>query len=64
MTRIKGNKALAAELGVGVRTVQRWRREGILAPAILADFRRTIIYDLDKVLHALRNRTRRPMSSR
>lgn len=64
MTRIKGNKALAAELGVGVRTVQRWRREGILTPAILADFRRTIIYDLDKVLLALRNRTPRPMSSR
>lgn len=56
MTIIKGNKALAQRLGVSRRSVQQWRKEGILHPAIVSDFRRTIIYDLDKVLECLRSR--------
>lgn len=54
--RIKGNKALADTLGVSLRTVQQWRRDGILKKATISDFRRTIIYDLDKVLQCLQNR--------
>lgn len=56
MTIVKGNKALAQRLGVSRRSVQQWRKEGILRPAVVSDFRRTIIYDLDKVLECLRNR--------
>lgn len=56
MTIVKGNKALAQRLGVSRRSVQQWRKEGILRPAIVSDFRRTIIYDLDKALECLRNR--------
>lgn len=56
MTIVKGNKALAQRLGVSRRSVQQWRKEGILRPAVVSDFRRTIIYDLDKALECLRNR--------
>ncbi len=52
---IKGNKALAARLGVSVRTVQQWRKEGLLRDATVSDYRRTIIYQLDKALRSLRN---------
>jgi hypothetical protein len=56
MRRIKGNKALAAEIGVSVRTVQEWRASGILKSATISDFRRTIIYDLDKVFECLNHK--------
>ncbi len=52
---IRGNKALALMLGVHPQTVQKWRKEGLLAPAIVAEFRRIIIYDITKVLDCLRH---------
>lgn len=54
-TLIKGNTALAAELGVSRNTVQVWRREGLLKPATVVDLRRTVVYDLDKVGLCLQN---------
>lgn len=53
---VKGNNTLAEILGVSTRSVQMWRKEGILDPAILADFRRTVVYDLAKVMECLRHR--------
>ncbi len=53
---IRGNKALAEKLGVNVMTVQKWRNDGILSSAVLADYGRVIIYDLDKVHNCLRHR--------
>lgn len=53
MQIIKGNKALAASLGVSVRTIQQWRSEGLLRNATICDYRRTIIYNLDAVLYAM-----------
>lgn len=58
MTLIKSNKALAKEIGVSERTITSWRSEGILAPAIVSDFRRTIIYNLEKVYECLNHRHR------
>lgn len=52
-TIVKGNKGLAETLGVHVNTVKSWRKNGVLAPATLADYGRTIIYDLDKVFECL-----------
>ncbi len=52
-TTIRGNRALAEKLGVHFNTVQNWRKEGILAPAILSEYRKTIIYDLEKVYECL-----------
>ena len=53
---VKGNKQLAKELGVSRDTVQEWRKRGILAPAVLADIGRIIIYDMEKVYECLHNR--------
>ena len=53
VTTIKGNKALAEALGVHANTVLTWRRKGVLQNATLADYGRTIIYDLNKVYECL-----------
>ena len=52
-TTVRGNRALADKLGVHFNTVQNWRKNGVLAPAILSEFGRIIIYDLDKVFECL-----------
>lgn len=57
---IRGNKALAAALGVHYNTVQTWKRTGVLAPAIVAEFRRVIIYDLKKVYECLNHKAVKP----
>ncbi len=53
---IRGNKALAAKLGVSPWTVCKWRKSGILKPATLSEFGRVIIYELDKVYECLNHR--------
>ena len=53
-TIIRGSKALAKVLGVHYNTVLRWRMEGMLTPATLADCGKTIIYDLEKVFECLK----------
>lgn len=55
-TTITGNKALADKLGVSAWTISLWKNEGILDCAILSNFRRTIIYDLDKVYECLHHK--------
>ena len=50
---IRGNKALAAKLGVSTRTVSTWRERGITDDAVVSHYGRVIIYDLDKVLCCL-----------
>lgn len=55
-TLITGNKALAERLGVHFQTVQGWRKKGILAPATLSEYGRTIIYDLDRVFECLHHK--------
>lgn len=59
-TIIKGNKALAEVLNVHLCSIQRWKKEGILAPSIICDFRRTIIYDLEKVFECLNHKKAKP----
>lgn len=61
---VTGNKALAGELGVSSKTVQNWKKAGVLRPAILSEFGRTIIYDLDKVYYCLNNRAAQRTFSR
>lgn len=58
LTKIKGNKALAAELGVSPWTIWSWKAAGILDRAIISEFRRTIIYDLEKVYECLNHKKR------
>lgn len=53
---ITGNKALANVLGVHYMTVQNWRKKRILDPAILSEYGRTIIYDLEKVYQCLNHK--------
>lgn len=55
-TTVKGSRELARKLGVHYMTVQGWRNKGILAPATLAEYGRTIIYDFDKVLECLHHK--------
>lgn len=55
-TTIRGSKALAERLGVSRWTVYQWHKEGILKSAILSEFRRIIIYDLEKVYECLNHR--------
>ena len=52
-TTVRGNKALAEKLGVHSNTVVNWKRNGVLTKAILSEFGRVIIYDLDKVFECL-----------
>lgn len=56
---ITGNKALALEIGVSSRTIGMWKAEGILDKAIISNFRRTIIYDLEKVYECLNHKRKR-----
>lgn len=56
MTRIKGNKALAEEIGISLKTLYNWKREGILEPAVVFHYRRTIVYNLEKVFECLKHR--------
>lgn len=53
---ITGNKALATELGVSRSTVQKWKRKGILNPAILSQFGHIVIYDLKNVYKCLNHK--------
>lgn len=55
---ITGNKALAAEIGVSPWTISTWKTSGVLDKAILSEFRRTIIYDLEKVYECLNHKKR------
>lgn len=50
---IKGNRALAAALGLHYQTIQNLRKRGVLKKATLSDFGKIIIYDLDKVMECL-----------
>lgn len=52
---IKGNKALAGELGVDEQTVGLWKKKGLLDPAIKGEYGRIVYYDLDKVYECLRH---------
>lgn len=45
---VRGNKGLAEKLKVSVGTVQRWKRDGILDPAVVCDYGRVIIYNINK----------------
>lgn len=56
-TTITGNKALAEKLGVSSKTIQNWKKSGVLSIAILVEYGRTIIYDLDKVYESLHHKT-------
>lgn len=56
---IKGNKALALEIGVSPQTIWSWKSSGALNDAIISDFRRTIIYDLEKVYECLNHKRKR-----
>ncbi len=58
-TTIRGNKALALEIGVSPWTISMWKAEGILDNAIVSNFRRTIIYDLEKVYECLNHKRKR-----
>lgn len=50
---ITGNKRLAAILNVHYNTVTKWKKLGVLDNAILSNFGRIIIYDLEKVYQCL-----------
>lgn len=56
---IKGNKALAMAIGVSPQTICAWKAEGVLNNAIISNFRRTIIYDLEKVYECLNHKKKR-----
>ena len=55
-TLINGNKALADKLNVTPKTIYNWKKCGVLAESIVANYGRTIIYDLDKVLECLHHK--------
>lgn len=57
---IRGNSRLAARLGVHRNTVTAWRAGGLLAPAIVAECGRVIVYDLGKVQECLTMKPRKP----
>lgn len=57
-TTIKGNKELAKVLNVSPWTIWNWKTSGILDKAVLSCFRKTIIYDLDKVYECLNYKKR------
>lgn len=59
-TIIKGNTNLAATLGVHRKTVDGWRKKGVLDPATIAEYGRTILYDLDLVLQCLHHKKVKP----
>lgn len=55
-TIIKGNTALAMTIGVHRKTIDLWRKKGVLAPATIAEYGRTILYDLDLVFECLHHK--------
>lgn len=59
-TLVNGNKALAEKLSVSTKTIYNWKKSGILESSIVANFGRTIIYDLDKVFDCLQYHTVKP----
>lgn len=52
---IRGNKGLARELGVDPGTIHKWRKSGIIQDAIVAEYGRVIIYDIEKVMTCLQH---------
>ncbi|MBD5419104.1 MAG: DUF3853 family protein [Bacteroides sp.] len=50
---VRGNKDLAKHLQVSVRTIGRWKSDGLLSEAIVGQMHRVILYDLDKVLKCM-----------
>ncbi len=52
-TTIRGNQALADNLGVHRKTVENWKKKGLLAPATLVNVGRVTIYDLEEVYKCL-----------
>lgn len=55
MQLVRGNKGLAETLGVTTRTVQTWRKKGLLASATVVDRSRVIVYNLDEVFKCLKS---------
>lgn len=51
---VTGNIELAEALNVSAGSVGRWKRMGILKKAIVAEFGRTIIYDVAKAKECLK----------
>ena len=52
-TIIKGNTSLANKLGVHRKTVDNWRKKGVLAKATISEYGRIILYDLELVFECL-----------
>ena len=57
---VTGVAKLAEALGLHKNTVSKYRSQGILQPAILSEYRRVVIFDLDKVYECLNHK---PVSS-
>lgn len=54
--RLRGHKALAEFFGVSLRTVTKWRAEGVIDDALIVNHGRILIYDTDKVEECLRRK--------
>lgn len=59
-TIVRGIGALANALGVHRATVSRYRKEGILRPATVSEYRGIVLFDLDKVYQCLNHKPVRP----
>lgn len=59
-TIIRGNTRLAETLGVHRKTVDGWRKKGVLDAATIAEYGRIILYDLDLVLECLHHKKVKP----
>lgn len=57
---ITGNNELAELLGVSAGSIGRWKRMGLLQPAIVAEYGRTIIYNVEKAKECLKMGPERP----
>lgn len=53
---ITGNKTLAKVLGVHENSVSKWKKSGVLDNAILSNFGRITIYDLEMVYVCLNHK--------
>lgn len=51
---VTGNNELAAELGRSAATIGRWKKAGVLDDAIVSEYGRTVIYDVEKAKNCLR----------